>query len=213
MSEELSAEQTDLVSLELVRNFLNICQELCGQRSKVTERICQEVISLTKGRARLLLHRTLPQESVSSLLSNSVSFPVLFCNRAYGNLQVALDPDGPSLPVAISQTIAQLCGWILYTLEMAGFMEVQSRHLSQTPLPQIARFIDSLSKREREILMLMLQGYSQEEMSHILEITTATLNKHRQHIYYSLGVHSKQDALLLAYQAGLFWYAKELSSD
>jgi DNA-binding NarL/FixJ family response regulator len=61
-----------------------------------------------------------------------------------------------------------------------------------------------LTKREREVLALMCRGYNQEAIADLLCISPATVGKHRQHIYEQLGVHCERDALLVAYQTGLF---------
>ena len=52
--------------------------------------------------------------------------------------------------------------------------------------------------------MLLCRGYNRREIADILCIALATVGKHLQHIYEQLGVHSEHDAILAAYQIGLF---------
>jgi len=57
----------------------------------------------------------------------------------------------------------------------------------------------------------MCRGYDQETIAGKLHITGATVEKHRQHIYSHLGVHNERDAIMAAYQAGLFSPLAEFS--
>ena len=60
------------------------------------------------------------------------------------------------------------------------------------------------TRREREVLDLMCRGNNQDAIAEKLCVSPATVGKHRQHIYEQLGVHCERDAILVAYQAGLF---------
>ena len=61
----------------------------------------------------------------------------------------------------------------------------------------------SLSPREREILALLADGKSQQEISSALVISPKTVSSHLQRILTKLAVHSRAQAVVLAYQLGL----------
>src|SRR2546422_302775 len=94
---------------QLIVDLLSFCQTLCKQTHSVGERLCKEVMRSTHGRVRL----SLPLEDSSTgrpaPFPVSVSFPVRFCNRIYGTLDVAPDsahPASPALPLTVAQLLA-----------------------------------------------------------------------------------------------------------
>jgi DNA-binding CsgD family transcriptional regulator len=103
------------------------------------------------------------------------------------------------LPEPQAHELASTCGAVLYLLELAALVQVLSQHLP-TELPE------QLTPRQQEILDLILQGLSDEEIVEALRITPETLKKHRHQIYARLGVHRSHDVLLAAYQAHLGSY-------
>jgi DNA-binding CsgD family transcriptional regulator len=131
--------------------------------------------------------------------------PVQFGNQMYGVLCIAADPahkELPALSLPVVHLLTQVCGWLLYTIEQSSFLQGQCQQLDY-------QINGPLSKREREVLSLMCRGYNQEMIADLLSISPATVGKHRQHIYEQLGVHSEHDALLVAYQTGLFSLIEE----
>lgn len=62
---------------------------------------------------------------------------------------------------------------------------------------------DSLSPREREILILLASGKTQREISSALVISPKTVATHIQHVLTKLGVHSRAQAVGAAYRLGL----------
>jgi DNA-binding NarL/FixJ family response regulator len=58
-----------------------------------------------------------------------------------------------------------------------------------------ARRSGSLSWREREVMLLLLQGASSKEIAQKLGIEEGTVNRHLHDIYHKMGVHRKADAL------------------
>jgi DNA-binding NarL/FixJ family response regulator len=61
----------------------------------------------------------------------------------------------------------------------------------------------NLSPREREILGLMAQGWSQKIIASTLVISQKTVATHIQRLLGKLGVHSRAEAVAAAYQRGL----------
>jgi DNA-binding NarL/FixJ family response regulator len=58
-----------------------------------------------------------------------------------------------------------------------------------------------LSQREAEILLWVAQGKTNAETSVILNVSSATVKKHLEHIYQKLGVESRNAATLRALEA------------
>ncbi|MBA2678504.1 MAG: response regulator transcription factor, partial [Ktedonobacteraceae bacterium] len=71
----------------------------------------------------------------------------------------------------------------------------------------------TLTKREREVLMLMCLGHDQKTIADRLCISPTTVGKHRQHIYEQLNVHNEHDALLAAYHLGFFSILEQVSQE
>jgi DNA-binding NarL/FixJ family response regulator len=60
-----------------------------------------------------------------------------------------------------------------------------------------------LTTREREVLRLLAEGLDQRAMARELFITPKTVSTHVQHILSKLGVHSRAEAVSLAYRERL----------
>src|SRR4051794_38231096 len=63
--------------------------------------------------------------------------------------------------------------------------------------------LESLSRREREIFSLVVQGRASTEIARSLNISLKTVETHRSHINRKLGVHSGADLVRLAAVTGL----------
>lgn len=60
-----------------------------------------------------------------------------------------------------------------------------------------------LSEREREVLKLLAEGYGLDEAAAILNISPATIRKHREHLFMKLGTHNIAKLTLIAVRMGL----------
>jgi DNA-binding CsgD family transcriptional regulator len=195
----LTSSQGMTDDLYCVTYLINLGQRLCEQIQGAADRLCQEVAAITQECAFLCLDQQVnaPGLQYTNVL---VTFPVRFGSRIYGTLSVVCDPlhkERMALSLPVTQLLAQTCGWLLYTLEQSAFIQAQCEQLDCSPN-------GPLTRREREVLGLICRGYTQQDIADLLNISPATVNKHQQSIYAQLGVHSKRDALLTAYKAGLF---------
>ena len=71
-----------------------------------------------------------------------------------------------------------------------------------TPAPP--KELDELSEREREVFRLMARGLSNAEIGKELFISETTVKTHVTHILQKLDLRDRVQAVVLAYQAGLF---------
>jgi DNA-binding CsgD family transcriptional regulator len=194
-----------LEEIQPVAHLLGLGQLLCGQVHGAANRLCQEVRLVTQERAQLLLGRRALTKGAQLPPSTLITLPVQFGHLVYGALCIAFDvvhPEQPAISLPIAQLLAQTCSWLLYAIEQSTFLQGQCQQLNyQVHKP--------LTKREREVLALMCRGFGQEAIAEMLSIASATVGKHRQHIYEQLGVHCERDALLAAYHVGLFSIIEE----
>jgi DNA-binding CsgD family transcriptional regulator len=72
--------------------------------------------------------------------------------------------------------------------------------LDQQPLPAVK--VD-LTPRQQEVLNLLGQGGSTEQIAAQLHVTTETVRNHIRHVLKALGAHSRLEAVVVARQQGL----------
>jgi DNA-binding CsgD family transcriptional regulator len=69
--------------------------------------------------------------------------------------------------------------------------------------PQGSAHLDSLSERERDVLRLIAQGRTSNEIAQTLYISTHTVQTHRDHIMEKLNLHRKAELIRYAIRTGL----------
>ena len=77
------------------------------------------------------------------------------------------------------------------------------QRLAQRARPLPRTVVAGLTRRELEILRLLACGLDHTEIARDLVITPKTVEKHIEHILLKLGVHSRAQAIALAFQGAL----------
>jgi len=87
-------------------------------------------------------------------------------------------------------------------LERLGVVASPGAPLRTSASPQADDLQAPLSPREREVLERMAEGLQNKEIAQKLDISLATVRNHVHNMLEKLGVHSKLEAVSLAYRGG-----------
>jgi DNA-binding NarL/FixJ family response regulator len=78
------------------------------------------------------------------------------------------------------------------------------RQFARLPRPVPSKAVDELTARELDIFRLIAEGLSNAEISQRLYISDTTVKTHVTHILQKLDLRDRVQAVVLAYQTGLF---------
>ncbi len=77
-----------------------------------------------------------------------------------------------------------------------------SDYLQRVRTGQDKESYDGLTNREREVLKLIAEGHTNQEIAELLVLSTATVQTHRAHIMAKLGLHSRTELIKYAIRRG-----------
>lgn len=110
-----------------------------------------------------------------------------------------LKDDPPEQLIAAIHTIAAGDALLSPTITRRVIKE-----FARIPRPAPPRELDELSEREREVFRLIARGLSNAEIGQELYISDTTVKTHVTHILQKLNLRDRVQAVVLAYQAGVF---------
>jgi DNA-binding NarL/FixJ family response regulator len=110
-----------------------------------------------------------------------------------------LKDDSPEQLIAAIRTVAAGDALLSPTITKRVIQK-----FARTPRPSPPKELDSLSEREREVFRLMARGLSNGEIAQELYISETTVKTHVTHILQKLSLRDRVQAVVLAYQTGIF---------
>lgn len=144
-------------------------------------------------------------------LSGSELLPIV--KKAYPHLRViiltasqikqtwqkvlALGADGIALKSVASEVLVEGIRQVVQGQMFIDpvIQEELSRHDSGVYLSLPDELAQQLTRREREILLLVLNNLTSKQIAEKLDISDRTVSKHRENIYHKLGVNSSEEIL------------------
>jgi DNA-binding NarL/FixJ family response regulator len=110
-----------------------------------------------------------------------------------------LKDDPPEQLIAAIRTVAGGAA-----LLSPGVTKRVIEQFSRIPRPQPPKEVDELSDRELDVFRLIARGLSNAEIGEELHISETTVKTHVTHVLQKLGLRDRVQAVVLAYQTGLF---------
>ena len=172
--------------------------------------------------ALLLLESMYPSAEKGGRLLRCVEIQIMKAQALYPTDKIkALGAVAAALPAASQAGIMRLflngrlpIARLLYRLTtkkevpdyarkvLSAFTSVSKNQLEAEPGPQApsirSQLIEPLSKREKDVLNLLVEGYSNREICEELFISSNTTKTHIRNIYAKLGVSSRPEAIAQA---------------
>lgn len=144
------------------------------------------------------IHQEVPSTRVLMLSGYSDTAQVLGAVRAGASGYVRKAAQVDEVVLAI-QAVAH--GNTYFSTELLG--GVDTLDLIQTAHQPGGGALDCLSQREREVLQLIGEGYTNREIADVLNVTVKTVEAHITRIIQKLGIRRRGDLIRFAVRAGI----------
>lgn len=92
---------------------------------------------------------------------------------------------------------------VLLGVVNSAFATIEQEHVKISIAERAKAAIDSLSPRERDVLMGLIEGQANKVIAHELDISPRTVEIYRANMMSKLNVRSLSEALRIAFAAGL----------
>lgn len=146
-------------------------------------------------------------DGVAKMLAASPKSRVLVLTMhddpAYVRSALAL---GASGYVVKSAADTELIGAIRAVARGRVFVDIQhegGQQIFSTPGPKKQSPFDSLSEREREVLLEVAKGYTNQQIADRVGLSVKTIESYRARLMQKLGLKDRADLMRLAVEAGL----------
>jgi DNA-binding NarL/FixJ family response regulator len=142
-------------------------------------------------------------------------------SQALGGVRVLAVTDEPDPEIGATVVAAGACGLMVRSTDerlvpetfrraAGGELILPATHLAAlVDLVRVSKLglgdgdkIAALTRREREVLALLADGQSTQEVSEALSISVLTVQSHVKNVLAKLGVHSKVEAIRVAWRSG-----------
>jgi DNA-binding NarL/FixJ family response regulator len=155
----------------------------------------------TQAMGRLLDSSSTTQVVILSMYSDESLVRQSFQNGAKGYLLKN------SAPEELLSAVRTAHRGQIYLSPLISEVALEDISLSENISPTLT-FLDRLSSREREVLQLVGEGYTNGTIAQMLHISIKTVEKHRASIMIKLDVHDSIGMLRIAIKHGLIFLDK-----
>jgi LuxR family maltose regulon positive regulatory protein len=114
-----------------------------------------------------------------------------------GCIRIFVD-EGPSMKALLSKVRLESLGLGAYVKQLLAAFGQPDQHAAMQP-----SLVEPLSERELEVLQLIAQGLSNQEISELLFLALSTVKGHNRRIYAKLQVQRRTEAVAHARELGL----------
>lgn len=153
------------------------------------------------------IRRRLPRTKVVILTGYMEDEQIVAALRAGASGYVVKRSDVTELVLAI-QVVHRGNAYFSAALSESGIDD----YLWQAKQPEEKTGFEALTSREREVLQLIAEGYSNQRIAQELFISVKTVEAHRAHIMEKLKARSQTDLIRLALRKGLIESAPDLDA-
>jgi LuxR family maltose regulon positive regulatory protein len=185
---------------------LLIAQNKCEEAFAMAERILD--ISLETGNKRAVLE-SLILISICNFRDGISDVALEYLEEALrvaepeGFIRIFVD-EGPLMAKLLYEALSREISPVFVQKLLAAFPEVKpEKELSSKPVNPDDEWIEPLSERELEVLQLIAEGLSRQEVAESLFLSLNTVKTHTRNIYSKLGVNNQMQAVGKARGLGL----------
>jgi DNA-binding NarL/FixJ family response regulator len=90
-----------------------------------------------------------------------------------------------------------------FARQVLHLVETMHQQPARSTTADASRWSESLTAREMEVLQLLAQGFSTQQIVQALSISRSTTRNHIQNIYQKLEIHTRAQAVAYAFEHGL----------